>query len=265
MKLSIIIATHARPLLLKRVLQSLKPQLSKEIEVIVIENSDGLAKARNTGWLQAKGTYVAYIDDDAVAPPGWIKNILEFCTNHPRVAGFGGPYTSLNQNSIPAWIPPEITTKQFAGKIDRPLKFGDEWLNGTNMIFKKTLLKKINGFNESLGVHGNTRAYGEETELQIRLHNTGYVLWYARDVRVQHEFAKWKQNLWYLLKNQFTHGMNSSHIFSHFLAHDRKKSANIFFLRVCRSNIPLKRRIYYCLSPIFYTSGMFYTKIKYLT
>ena len=37
---------------------------------------DGISAARNLGLRSAKGDVVCYIDDDAVAQPGWLSSLL---------------------------------------------------------------------------------------------------------------------------------------------------------------------------------------------
>jgi len=43
---------------------------------VVVENRLGLSYARNRGWNEAVGQYVAYIDDDAKACSDWNFNIV---------------------------------------------------------------------------------------------------------------------------------------------------------------------------------------------
>src|SRR5688572_20182007 len=51
----------------------------------------GLNPARNRGWQAARAPHVAYLDDDAIADPGWLAAILEvFETVRPTPAAVGG-------------------------------------------------------------------------------------------------------------------------------------------------------------------------------
>ncbi|MBV5279757.1 MAG: glycosyltransferase family 2 protein, partial [Actinobacteria bacterium] len=51
----------------------------------VLESTLGLSFARNAGWHTARGKYVAYLDDDAVASSVWLENILgAFENTKPR-------------------------------------------------------------------------------------------------------------------------------------------------------------------------------------
>lgn len=259
MKLSIIIATNNRPTYLKRLLSSIPKH--KNVETIVIPNNFGLSKARNLGSRKARGEYLAFIDDDAVASPSWVTNILAFIAKHKGVAIFGGPYTSINQSSIPGWIPAEITSKKLPYKQPHPINLGQEWLSGTNFVVKKSLLHKLGGFDENLGVKANSRGYGEETELQIRFSNAGYPVWYDPQIKVKHFFAIAKQNIRYLLTNQFRHGYFSRAVFQDLRVNTVKSTAGSILTHLATPQIPLKRRIYYLFAPMFYLAGSIWARL----
>ena len=102
-KLSVIICTYNRVELLGKCVNSLMTQTARKenYEIIVIDNNStdntadlirkikiinsnlryvkeanqGLSYARNRGWKEAKGEYIAYIDDDCKADNNWCKHI----------------------------------------------------------------------------------------------------------------------------------------------------------------------------------------------
>jgi glycosyltransferase involved in cell wall biosynthesis len=261
-KLSIVISTYNRPALYDRVIKSIKSHLIKDVEVVKVEGVAGLAKARNLGWKQAKGDYVAYIDDDAVATSDWVENILGFIKKHSDVVVFGGPYTSYNASSLPSWIPTELTVMEIRTKVARPIVLPHEWLTGTNMIFRKNVLKELGGFDEKLGVTPTRRSYGEETDLLIRINNAGYPIWYDPKIKVLHEFALSKTSLLFLLKDQFTHGYNSHDTFKNLVKSDPVGTAGTAFSRLSRPSLELKTRVYFLLSPFAYLAGSLLGKIS---
>lgn len=264
MKLSISVCTYNRSKNYERVVASLKSQLRNNVELVSVEGVVGLAKARNIGWRKAKGEYVAYIDDDAIATSDWVKNILNFIKLHPDVKAFGGPYISSNQSELPAWIPKELTTMEVAAKKPRPIRIPHEWLTGTNMIFRRDALKSIGGFGESLGVTPTRRAYGEETDLLIRLHNAGHEIWYDPKIKVVHEFSKQKQSFFFLVKDQFTHGLNSQHTFKNLQRSDPGKTANTMLDRLTRPGLSFKTRAYFLIAPLAYILGMLVGRIRHV-
>jgi len=260
--LSIIIATFNRSKQYEQVVASLTPQLTRDVELVTIEGVAGLSKARNLGWKKAKGEYVAYIDDDAIAGEHWVKNILDFISHHPSILAFGGPYTSSNQNSLPTWIPRELTVMEIATKVARPIQLPYEWLTGTNMIFRKSILEELGGFDESLGVTPTRRSYGEETDLLIRIHNLGHEIWYDPKIKAEHYFSSQKQSLFFLLKDQFTHGYNSVNTFKNLIKRDPGKTAGTALTRLTRPGLPALTRIYFLLSPLAYILGSLLGKLR---
>lgn len=99
MDLSIIIPTYNRNENLIRLLQVLQPQITNEVEVIVVddhsdnelkldfpnwlkyirleENSGGASIPRNKGLDIAKGEYITFIDSDDLVSDDYIETILE--------------------------------------------------------------------------------------------------------------------------------------------------------------------------------------------
>ncbi|MFZ5437829.1 MAG: glycosyltransferase family 2 protein [Patescibacteria group bacterium] len=228
--LSIIVATHNRPQLLKKCLASLHQQLTKDTELIVVDNypqktaknivsnfkntiylfekNTGLSFARNTGWKKANGKYVAYIDDDSIADSNFVGSILNFIKKEPKIEAFGGSYSRHSNKKIPFWFPESYGTMN-NGKTVKKLIIGSEWLSGTSMIFKKSLLKDINGFNNKLGMIGNKVSYGEETDLLIRLSLAGIPIYYDPKIKVSHFLADKKINLIWLIQDAFRRGQST--------------------------------------------------------
>ncbi|GAA2780895.1 glycosyltransferase family 2 protein [Nonomuraea dietziae] len=75
--------------------------------VVVVENTHdkGLSGGKNTGADVATGDIVAYLDDDAVADPGWLE-ALEEGFQDPAVVGVGGRTEPLWQTGRRAPVVP---------------------------------------------------------------------------------------------------------------------------------------------------------------
>lgn len=227
---SVIVCTYNRALLLKNCLRSLDKQSisKKHFEVIVvdnnstddtqkvvkdskknysntrvvIENKQGLSYARNRGWKEAKGKYVAYIDDDAIAQTDWVEQIINFHKTHPSVQVFGGPYDRFFYNSPPSWLPENYGTLNL-GKRIRQLNTRNEWISGSNMIVSKSILEKYGGYATNLGMKGDKILYGEETELLVRLKKNGESVYYVPSISVKHLVADYKLHFWWLVANSY--------------------------------------------------------------
>ncbi len=223
---------------------------------IVKEANQGLSHARNRGWRDAEGDYIAYIDDDALAYPDWLSQMYAFTERHPDVSAFGGPYDALSMVPLPDWLPSDHNQWSL-GDIERPVKVGTEWINGTNMVFKKDILSELGGFDVNLGMSGKKVSYGEETRLLLDIKNKNRTVFYVPDMKVRHLIAEYKMSLNWLLKACYSVGRCSSMTFNRrrslvtqlaclglSIMHAVKKL--LLFRR-----IPFKWRIYLVCAPLY--------------
>ena len=68
------------------------------------ETNQGASFARNKGALLASGQWFCFMDDDAVATPNYVENILKHIQKHPGVVGFGGRIIPKYIPSKPKWM-----------------------------------------------------------------------------------------------------------------------------------------------------------------
>ncbi|OGB33307.1 MAG: hypothetical protein A3F78_16565 [Burkholderiales bacterium RIFCSPLOWO2_12_FULL_61_40] len=229
--LTIVVCTYNRADLLKICLDSLVAQeLDQDFEVIVVDNNSsdytaevvlaftqksnyfryifepqqGLSYARNRGAAEAGADLVAYIDDDARAWPDWAQSIVAFFEQHSKVAAVGGPYLSYCTAAIPDWFPREYGTWSLGSK-SRALGEG-EWINGTNMIYRRDVLSMMGAFDTSIGMRGEELSYGEETHLLRRMKSAGHLIYYHPDIVVEHAILPHKLSLGWLLQSCYANG-----------------------------------------------------------
>jgi len=284
--ISVVVCTYNRAFLLENCLRSLEKQTAdkKKYEVIVVNNNStdntlkfvqdfiknrynfrlitekrqGLSYARNRGWKEAKGKYVAYIDDDAVAEPNWIEQIMIAIKKHPKISVFGGPYKRFFNEPIPYWFPENWGNLNLGSK-EKILK--QEWLSGSNIIFNKSILKKYGGFKTNLGMKGKKLLYGEETELLARFKKAGEPIYYVPTILVNHLVADYKLNFWWMLKSDYWRTFSYSLLNKNELDLFRGLYyliASLFGFPAHLFNnfkYPFKRRLYYGLSQVFSALG----------
>ncbi len=244
--ISVVICTYNRCDLLKQVMQTLVNQKlsSKLYEIIVVDNNSkdntkdivnqiisnnldksiyyvletkqGLSHARNRGWKEAKGEYVAYIDDDCKAPEQWLEIAKQIIDQHSP-AIFGGPYYAFYSSPKPNWFKDSYGSHTL-GDQAHPMGF-DEFVSGGNIFFRKSLLQKIGGFDPKLGMVGNKIAYGEETVLQIYVRESMPTesIYYDPDLYMYHLVRPEKMSLKWNLRKRIADGCNSYQLF-----HSRK-------------------------------------------
>lgn len=205
--ISVIVCTRDRAISLDRCLQKLA-QLDYPIyEVIVVDNGSqdpvvaeivkkhgfryvceetpGLDWARNRGCQEASYDIVAYIDDDALATPGWLRGIA-YGFQDPQVMGLTGLV-------LPAELETDAqhTFEDYGGMSkgfssftifksrlnSRKLFWASSWGVGANMAFRRELFDQLGGFDVALDVGTPTNG-GGDIEFFYRLVAAGYALRY---------------------------------------------------------------------------------------
>jgi len=160
----------------------------------IYESNPGLSKARNSGWRNAKGRYIAYIDDDAKADVQWLRQAL-FCFEKivPTPDGLTGPIYLNCKESLPDWLEGELQLP--LGKLDwgtQPFKINCQKhkIVGANCFFQKSTLERLGGFNEDLGRKKKLLLSGEEVLLQKKIEDAGGSIWYHPGISVGHFVPK---------------------------------------------------------------------------
>lgn len=238
--ISVVICTYNRAELLANALQTLCEQTMDKscYEVLVVDNNSkddtrsvakkfsrrhpnlrycfeerqGLSHARNCGWREARGAYVAYIDDECKVPPQWLANARRIIENvSPAV--FGGPYYGYHNSSTPRWWKKSYESFEHS-KTSRALNDG-EYLRGGNIFIRRGLLKMTGGFDVELGMSGKKLAYGEEANLQRRIRAIMHasVVYYDPELYIYHLVRPEKMTWRYILNSRFASGRHIYRVF----------------------------------------------------
>jgi len=238
--ISVVICTYNRAELVASALQTLCEQTvnKSHYEVIVVDNNSkdnthavtkdfsirhpnirycfeiqqGLSHARNRGWREAKGAYVAYIDDECMVPAQWLAVAYQIIEKiSPAV--FGGPYYGYHNSSTPRWW--KKSYESFGHSETARALIDGEYLRGANIFIKRSLLTMIGGFNVELGMSGQKLAYGEESHLQRRIRTTTHneVIYYDPELYIYHLVRPEKMTWRYILNSRFVGGRHVYRVF----------------------------------------------------
>lgn len=159
---------------------------------IISTENRGLSNARNTGWQEATGEIVAYIDDDAYPDPDWL-HFLAYTFLTTDYVGVGGP------NIAPPGDGPiaDCVANAPGGPVHVLLSDTEaEHIPGCNMSFRRENLAQIDGFD------ARYRAAGDDVDLCWRLQERGWKIGFHPSAIVWHHrrnslMMYWKQQQGY--------------------------------------------------------------------
>lgn len=238
--ISAIICTHNRATYLPAAIESVIGQdlPATAFELIVVDNCStddtrrvvsrygarvrlveeaelGLSHARNAGWRAARGTWVALLDDDAVAKPGWLRALLRaFEEVEPTPGCVGGRVTPIWEAPRPEWLSDRLALNlTMIDWTDTPHPIVDltrEWLAGANLAFPRAVLERTGGFSTRLGRIGSRLLSGEEILLQRRLLAEGHGCWYEPRAEVGHRIPPDRLRPGWFRRRAYSQGLSDA-------------------------------------------------------
>src|SRR3989338_382648 len=171
-KISVIIPTFNRPVLLRRAIQSVIDQTYKDWELIVIDNGKnpqtravveemgsgsfliryeserkiGVSATRNKGIRMTQGEYVAFLDDDDVWFPEKLEDQIRVMKQRPELAFVSSAMKVIDEAGVvgarkPVLIP---SVTDFRSLLE------NNYLVVSNVLVKRAILDEIGFFDEEL-------------------------------------------------------------------------------------------------------------------
>src|SRR3990172_5304538 len=219
---SVIVPTYNRLQLLRNTLDSLFRQDFRDYEIIVVndgssdgtrefldklqaegklrcfhQENQGPSRGRNLGLKHATKDYIACIDDDCLAPSGWLARYADNIAA-TGCDGCGGGAVTGNRENI--WAVTNDHIMNFFKKMVNDGSTVLPFLTSNNTVYSTAALKKVNGFDPSF------RLGAEERDLNLRLAEYGAKLIYDPQIVIEHHND---ENVVKFFRHQFLAGKGS--------------------------------------------------------
>ena len=183
---SIIVPTHNRPERLRVALESVNRQQYQDFEVIVVndgtipvesvvvemnlagrmtlvnhDHNRGLAASRNTGLRLAKGTYIAYLDDDDRFLPDHLGTLVGFLERGTHQIAYTDAWRIVEQE-VEGVLTEAGRDRPHSSDFAAPRLLVENYIPVLCLMHRRACLDEVGLFDESLFVH-------EDWDLWIRL------------------------------------------------------------------------------------------------
>jgi GT2 family glycosyltransferase len=188
-EVTVVVATHDRPLRLRWLLNALEEQTlpRDRFEVVVADDSgdprttelvrshplakdetlrqaelpegaQGVGASRNAGWRLARAPLVAFTDDDCRPPPEWLERALDAARRRPGAVVQGATVPDPDELHMERAAPHAHTQRVYPPT---------PWAQGCNIVYPRELLDRLGGFYE------DPAWGGEDTDLALRARRAG--------------------------------------------------------------------------------------------
>lgn len=222
MKLSIVIATKGRVVLLKQLLESLvitRKKYAGSSEVLLIDDSNDADKKeimelcrkydakllagpasvsakRNYGAKMADGEIILFLDSDCIATENLIEHHMKKYESN-KIGAVVGPLEFVGKENR-FWKSVALTPYLICFKMPY---WGETvpWGTTANFSVRKQVFIKIGGFDEAFP----NKPGGEDVDLGLRIVKQGYIIATTKQGLVYHDKATWSkrkqmfQRVWY--------------------------------------------------------------------
>jgi GT2 family glycosyltransferase len=147
-----------------------------DVRILTHAMNRGLGAGRNTAMRHAKHDWIAALDSDCVATPGWLETLASRLESDPSLAGVGGLLEETNRTGLAdSWRTRHM--RQHWGRI--PAR-DPAFLFGNNTLFRRGAVEHVGLYNEKL------RTNFEDVAISEALRTAGYSLFYEPAAVVRH-------------------------------------------------------------------------------
>jgi glucosyl-dolichyl phosphate glucuronosyltransferase len=233
--ITVAICTRNRASFLEKAARTVLPQLNEAAELLIVDNAStdatleagtrlaaadsrvkfwreeelGLSTARNAALKRAHGRFVLFLDDDATAEPGWLAAYQKFLSAPPseKIAVVGGAVFPDYEIPPPEWA--GASTGFHRGDLPKRLPYRDSpW--GCNVAYRREAALAVGMFDSRLGRKGEQMMTREESDLNLRLQDAGYEIWWLPGAGILHFMPASRLKFRATMSSWFAEGCSSA-------------------------------------------------------
>jgi len=159
-----------------------------QVQIVEAGHNLGFAAGCNLGARQATGQFLAFLNNDARADPGWLRALVEATSGDPEIACVASKMLDQDGTTID-FVGTAMNLSGRAFQLDEGLPASPGWYDearevlapcGAAMLVRRDLFWQLGGFDEEF------IAYYEDVDLGWRLWLAGYRVWFAPGAVVRH-------------------------------------------------------------------------------
>jgi glycosyltransferase involved in cell wall biosynthesis len=187
-----------------KIVQDYQSRFSEFVSIrYLFEPQQGAAFARLKAIKEAKGTYIAFLDDDVLPEKNWIYAAYSFCQAHPQAGAVGGQiHGDFEVEPPPEYkrVYPFLSIREHGSK---PRLFEPNKLNlpttASLVISKKAGNESAPARPTLIGRIGKSMLGAEDYELLLYIHKNNWEIWYNPDMESYHKIPAHRLEKDYLL------------------------------------------------------------------
>jgi N-acetylglucosaminyl-diphospho-decaprenol L-rhamnosyltransferase len=156
--------------------------------------NSGVARGNNQCLAAARGRYVLLLNNDTVVLPGMLDRLVAFADAHPDSGAVGGKlvnpdgsfqasyfdFPSLWSEFLHATHMGALVDPRYPSHVDSPEERPVDWIMSASLLVRRAASAQVGDVDESYFM------YSDETDLQYRLHQAGWKVYYLPDVVTVH-------------------------------------------------------------------------------
>jgi biofilm PGA synthesis N-glycosyltransferase PgaC len=169
--------------------------LAGDLASRVFHEAKGLGHARELAVKNADGSYIVWVDGDLVLSKNYVRKLVEFMDQNPKVGMTSGRFCLSHPTGVVAalenidWVVGDYQKRNYSSQDPHRICCAGS-------ICRVKALRQAGGFDERI------KGAGEDMDLGYRMEKHGWSLHYGIDAQLQHKSkdtwkSVWDENFWY--------------------------------------------------------------------